>query len=112
ANTIATGATLVALILTFGDISGAHFNPAVTLSAAFERGLAWSEVPAYLFAQFIGAFAGVVTAHAMFGEPLLMASHNIRSGRAQMFSEFVATFGLLSVIRGCSRIRAEAIPFA
>ena len=112
ANTIATGAALVALILTFGPISGAHINPAVTLAAAFQGGLPWREVPGYLAAQLIGAFGGVAAAHLMFGEPLFFASHHVRAGSAQLFSEFVATFGLLSVIWGCSRTRPSAVPFA
>jgi glycerol uptake facilitator-like aquaporin len=112
ANTIATGAALVALILTFGPISGAHFNPVVTLADASQRGLAWREVPVYLAAQIIGAFAGVAAAHLMFGEPLFFASRHVRSGSAQLFSEFVATFGLLSVIWGCARLRSSAAPFA
>jgi glycerol uptake facilitator-like aquaporin len=112
ANTIATGAALVTLILTFGPISGAHFNPAVTLADAWQSGLPWREVPAYLCAQLAGAFAGVAAAHLMFGEPLFFASRHIRSGSAQLFSEFVATFGLLSVIWGCARLRSSAVPFA
>jgi glycerol uptake facilitator-like aquaporin len=112
ANTIATGAALVALILAFGPISGAHFNPAVTLGDASQGGIAWREVPVYLGAQIIGAFAGVAAAHLMFGLPLFFASHHARSGGAQLFSEFVATFGLLAVIWGCSRRRSEAVAFA
>jgi glycerol uptake facilitator-like aquaporin len=112
ANTIATGAALVALILTFGGISGAHFNPAVTLADAFQGGIEWREVPAYLGAQIAGAFAGVAAAHVMFGEPILAASQHTRSGGGQLFSEFVATFGLLSVIWGCARSRLSAVPFA
>jgi len=112
ANTVATGAGLVALILTFGPISGAHFNPAVTLADAWQGGLAWKHVPAYLTAQIIGAFAGVAAAHLMFGEPLFFASQHERSGLAQLWSEFVATFGLLAVIWGCVRSRASAVPFA
>jgi len=112
ANTIATGAVLVTLILAFGPISGAHFNPAVTLADASQGGLPWREVPAYLTTQVAGAFAGVATAHLMFGEPLFSASRHIRSGSAQLFSEFVATFGLLSVIWGCARLRPSAVPFA
>ncbi len=112
ANTIATGAALVALILTFGPISGAHFNPAVTLADAWQRGLAWRDVPVYIFAQVGGAFAGVAVAHAMFGFPLFFASRHVRSGGAQAFSEFVATFGLLAVIWGCVRLRSSAVPFA
>src|SRR5215510_3484179 len=108
ANTIATGATLVVLILTFGPISGAHFNPAVTVADATQGGLPWRDVPAYLAAQILGAFAGVAVAHVMFGEPLFFASRHARSGGAQAFSEFVATFGLLAVIWGCARSRAAA----
>jgi glycerol uptake facilitator-like aquaporin len=112
ANTIATGAALVALILTFGPISGAHFNPAVTLADAWQGGLAWREAPVYLAAQVAGAFGGVAAAHLMFGEPVFLASRHVRSGSAQLFSEFVATFGLLSVIWGCARLRSAAVPFA
>lgn len=112
ANTIATGAALVALILTFGPISGAHLNPAVTLADAAQGGLAWRDVPVYIAAQIFGAFAGVATAHLMFGEPLFFASHHVRAGNAQIFSEFIATFGLLSVIWGCARSRSSAVPFA
>jgi len=112
ANTLATGAMLVALILTFGPISGAHFNPAVTLADAWQRGIAWRHVPAYVAAQVGGAFAGVAAAHLMFGEPVFAASRHIRSGAAQMFSEFVATFGLLAVIWGCARLRSAVVPFA
>lgn len=112
ANTIATGAALVALILTFGPISGAHFNPAVTLADASQGGLRWREVPGYLAAQIVGAFAGVAAANLMFSEPVFFVSHRVRSGGAQLFSEFVATFGLLSVIWGCARLRSSAVPFA
>lgn len=112
ANSIATGGVLVALILTFGSLSGAHFNPVVTLADASQAGLPWRDVPAYLIAQLIGAFAGVAAAHAMFGEPTFAASLHERSGAAQAFSEFLATFGLMSVIRGCSRSRSTAMPFA
>jgi len=112
ANTVATGAALVALILTFGPISGAHFNPAVTLADATQGGIAWREVPFYLGAQIIGAFAGVAAAHLMFEAPLFFVSQHARSGWAQGFSEFVATFGLLAVIWGCARLRSAAVPFA
>src|SRR5256885_7595194 len=96
ANTLATGAMLVALVLTFGPISGAHFNPAVTLADASQGGLAWREVPGYIAAQCLGAFGGVAAAHLMFGEAIFSASRHARAGGAQLFSEFVATFGLLS----------------
>lgn len=113
ANTVATGAGLVALILTFGSLSGAHFNPAVTIADAVEGGISWREVPAYLFGQIIGAFVGVGAANIMFDLPVFFASNKIRTGGAQWFSEFVATFGLLAVIWGCSRLRSAVIvPFA
>jgi glycerol uptake facilitator-like aquaporin len=112
ANTIATGAGLVALILTFGPISGAHFNPVVTLADASQGGVPWRDVLPYLIAQIGGAFAGAACAHLMFSEPLFSASHHVRSGAAQLASEFVATFGLLSVIWGCSRGRPSSTPFA
>ena len=112
ANTMATGAALVALILTFGPISGAHFNPAVTVADAVQGGLAWSAVPVYVVAQVVGAFAGVALAHVMFGEPLFTASGHARAGFPQLVSEFVATFGLLAVIWGCVRSRADVVPFA
>ena len=112
ANTIATGAALVALILTFGPISGAHFNPAVTLADTIEGGLAWMQASGYIAAQVVGGLAGTVAAHLMFGLPVLSLSHHTRSGGAQFFSEFVATFGLLSVIWGCSRLRSAVVPFA
>ena len=95
ANTLATGAMLVTLIFTFGPISGAHFNPAVTLSDASQRGIAWSDVPAYIVAQLLGAFIGVGAAHLMFDEAVLQVSQHARAGGAQLFSELVATFGLL-----------------
>jgi glycerol uptake facilitator-like aquaporin len=112
ANTLATGAALVALILTFGAISGAHLNPSVSLVAAWQGRLAWGDVPAYVLAQIAGAFFGVAMAHLMFGLPLFSASSHVRAGGAQAFSEFVATFGLLSVICGCDRFRLQAVPFA
>lgn len=111
-NTLSTGAGLVVLILTFGPISGAHFNPAVTLADAWQGGLPWRDVPGYLAAQIIGAFAGVAAAHAMFGEALFFASQHVRTGPAQWWSEFVATFGLLAVIWGCVRQRPSVVPFA
>ena len=112
ANTLATGAMLVTLIFTFGPISGAHFNPAVTLSDASQRGIAWSDVPAYIIAQVSGAFIGVAAAHLMFGEAMFQVSQHARAGGAQLFSEFVATFGLLCVIWGCARLRSQAVPLA
>jgi glycerol uptake facilitator-like aquaporin len=98
ANTIATAAALVALISTFGPISGAHLNPVVSLADAMEGGLAWSETLPYVGAQIFGGICGTIAAHGMFGLPLLSLSRHIRSGPAQLLSEFIATFGLLSVI--------------
>jgi glycerol uptake facilitator-like aquaporin len=112
ANTIATGAALVALILTFSPISGAHFNPAVTLADASQHGTAWHEVPAYLSAQILGAYTGVACAHLMFGLTLFSVSRQARSGLPQVFSEFIATFGLISAILGCSKLRPSAVPYA
>ena len=112
ANTVATGAALVALIFTFGPISGAHLNPAVTLADALERGLAWREVPHYMIGQILGGIAGAIIANLMFGLPVVSLSRHARSGPAQVLSEFIATFGLMSVIWGCSRLKSEAIPFA
>jgi len=105
ANTIATGAALVALILTFGPISGAHFNPVVSLAHAIEGGLAWREMPGYALAQIVGGIGGTMLAHAMFGMPMISLSRHPRSGPAQILSEFVATFGLMSVIWGCAQAR-------
>jgi glycerol uptake facilitator-like aquaporin len=112
ANTIATGAALVALILAFGSISGAHFNPVVSLADAIEGGLAWRETPIYILVQVLGGIAGTVVAHTMFGLSGVTLSRHVRSGPAQVFSEFVATFGLMCVIWGCSRARPNALPFA
>jgi glycerol uptake facilitator-like aquaporin len=112
ANTVATGAGLVPLLLTFGPISGAHLNPAVTLSEAALGGRPWREVPGYITAQVAGAFGGVAVAHIMFGEPVLFASQHVRAGMPQLVSEFVATFGLLATIWGTVRTRPTAIPFA
>jgi glycerol uptake facilitator-like aquaporin len=112
ANTIATGAALVALILTFGPISGAHFNPAVTFVDAMEHGVSWKDAAFYVPAQCLGGISGAMAAHVMFRLPLISISHHARAGSAQVFSEFVATFGLLSVIWGCSRLRSEMVAFA
>ena len=111
-NTIATGAALVALLLTFGPISGAHLNPVVTLADALERGLPWKEAPHYVLAQISGGIIGASAAHLMFGLASFSWSRHARSGAAQVFSEFVATFGLLCVIWGSSRSRSQAVPFA
>ena len=112
ANTIATGAALVALILTFGPISGAHLNPAVTLSEAMERRVSWPEAGQYMVLQFAGGVAGTIMAHLMFGLRWYSFSGHARNGWATVLSEFVATFGLLSVILGCSRLRPGAVPYA
>jgi glycerol uptake facilitator-like aquaporin len=113
ANTIATGAALVALILTFGPISGAHLNPVVTLGMAMRKLMPWSEVTFYVGSQFIGGLMGTLLAHVMFGKELYSLSHHQRSGLAQLVSEFVAAFGLLCVIWGCLKISsALAVPVA
>ena len=112
ANTVATGAGLAVLILTFGPISGGHFNPAVTLADAWQGGLATREVLGYIPAQIFGAFAGVAAAHLMFQEPLFSASQHVRTGPSQWWSEFVATFGLLATIWGCVRSRPSVVAFA
>jgi glycerol uptake facilitator-like aquaporin len=110
-NTIATGAALVALILAFAPLS-AHFNPAVTLAVAMNGGVPWRHAACYLPAQCFGGIIGTVTAHLMFGLPAITISHHARSGSSQVFSEFVATFGLLSVVWGCSRLRYEIVALA
>ena len=112
ANTLATGAGLVALIFTFGGISGAHFNPVVTVADASQGGLPWRDVPVYVAAQMAGAFAGVMLAHVMFELPLVSASQHVRTGFGQWTAEFTATFGLLAVIWGCSRSRPSMTPLA
>lgn len=112
ANTLATGAILIVLIITLGPVSGAHFNPAVTLAMALTGNLSWREAPAYLSAQFTGAFVGVASAHLMFGMPLFFASTHPRHGAAQLWSETVATFGLLLVVWGCTRFRPLATAYS
>ncbi len=112
ANTIATGAALVALILAFGEVSGAHFNPVVTLMDAWEKGLAWRETPYYVASQVLGGMAGAVLANLMFALPPVSLSRHVRSGPSQVLSEFIATFGLISVIWGCSRLRNNAVAYA
>jgi glycerol uptake facilitator-like aquaporin len=112
ANTIATGAALVAIILAFGQVSGAHLNPAVTLADAWQGGMEWRETPAYIAAQVVGAFCGVVVANLMFGLSAVSVSTHVRSGHSQWLSELVATFGLFCVIWGCARHRPSAVPFA
>ena len=112
ANSLATGAALVALILTFGPVSGAHFNPVVTLCDAVLGNRSWKEIPGYIAAQTVGAIAGVIAAHAMFALPLVTASTHVRTGAAQWWSEIVATFGLVLVIFACVRSKTTFTPFA
>ncbi len=112
ANSLATGFGLAALILVFAPISGAHFNPLVTMIAAARKELAWRDVPAYLLAQFAGALIGVAAAHAMFGERLFTFSTKVRAGPAQWWSEVVATFGLILVIVGCARHGTKTVAAA
>lgn len=112
ANTLATGAGLVALISAFGPLSGAHFNPAVSLCDAWMGRLPWRKVPGYALAQLLGALLGVAAANLMFDLPVFSASRHARTGLSQGFSEFIATFGLFSVIWGSSRHRSSSVPFA
>lgn len=112
ANTAATGAALVALIISFAPVSGAHFNPVVTLSFAFRHDLLWREVPFYLLAQLVGGIGGVMAANAMFGLPAVLVSNHPRTGMAQLFSEFIATIGLLSVILAASRSTVAVVAVA
>jgi glycerol uptake facilitator-like aquaporin len=112
ANALATGFGLSTLILAFSSVSGAHFNPVVTLAEAMDSRISWQIAVAYVLAQICGAIAGVAGAHAMFGEPVFSYSVHVRSGWPQWWSEFVATAGLLLVIRGVSRSQPSATPFA
>ena len=112
ANTLATGAILYVLIVVFARVSGAHFNPAVTLSAAWQETLPWRHVSPFIAVQCLGALTGVVTAHWMFELPAVTASMHARAGFPQMGSELVATFGLLTVILHCSRLRPDAVAAA
>lgn len=112
ANTVATGAALCALIISFAPMSGAHFNPVVTLSFALRRELVWQDVPLYLLAQVVGGIGGVVTANLMFGLPAVFMSNHPRTGTAQLFSEFIATFGLVSVILAASRSQVAVVAIA
>lgn len=112
ANSIATGAVLTAIILAFGELSGAHINPVVTLSNAVRREFPWRETPAYIAAQVAGAFSGVALANNMFGLPVVFASHHARTGWPSWIAEIVATAGLLTVIGCCVRWRPAATPFA
>jgi glycerol uptake facilitator-like aquaporin len=109
-NTLATGAGLVVLITIFGPLSGAHFNPAVTLVFAVRREVGWRLALAYVASQLSGAILGVWTAHAMFAEPMVQVSTKLRGGPAQGFAEFIATFGLIATILGSIRFRPDATP--
>lgn len=111
ANAIATGCILYSIITTLGPISGAHFNPAVTLAFALRGEFAWKDMPAYVGVQVLGGILGVWASHIMFDLPILQASSTMhRTGGAQWFSEVIATFGLLFVIFGGLKSRAEAVP--
>ncbi|MDQ4119950.1 MAG: aquaporin family protein [Acidobacteriota bacterium] len=112
ANSLATGAGLIFLILTFAPISGAHFNPAVTLAGFLQKNTSLSETLVYSLAQICGAFAGTAMANAMFELPLFFASNKIRNGSPLIFSEFTATFGLLAVILSVVKFRVSVAPFA
>ena len=112
ANSIATGAVLVALILAFGELSGAHINPAVTLSNAVRRVFPWRETPAYVAAQVAGAFVGVALANIMFGYPALFASRHARTGWPFWIAEILATAGLIAVIGYCVQRRPAVTPLA
>jgi len=111
-NTIATGAILAVLILVFGPISGAHFNPAVTLAFAVRGDISVPHAVIYVIVQIIAALFGVFVAHVMFGEPSFSPSLTTRTGLGIWTGEFVATFGLVATILGCLRFRPEAIPYA
>ena len=111
-NALATGAALVALILTFAGISGAHFNPVVTIFEAASGARPWREVAPYVVAQTIGGIAGVLATHVMFGLEVLEVSRHVRAGGPLMFSELVATFGLIAVIWGVARKQPNAVPYA
>lgn len=111
-NTIPTGAILVVLITVFGPVSGAHFNPAVSLAFAIRRELPWPLFAAYLAAQIVGAILGVWAAHVMFDASVLQVSTTVRTGPGQWFAEFVATFGLILTILGCLARTPPAVPFA
>jgi glycerol uptake facilitator-like aquaporin len=112
ANSAATGAALIALIISFAPLSGAHFNPVVTLSFALRQDLLWREVAVYLPAQVAGGIGGVIAANLMFGLPAVFISQHPRTGTAQLFSEFIATLGLVSVILAASRSTVAVVAVA
>lgn len=112
ANSVATGAGLIVLIGIFGPVSGAHFNPVVTLAMAARRAITRKAAAAYIVVQILGAVAGVWAAHLMFGEAVLQVSQKLRDGPALAWSELVATFGLMATIFGISRVKAESVGLA
>jgi glycerol uptake facilitator-like aquaporin len=112
ANSIATGAGLIGIILAFGSLSGAHLNPVVTITEAWSGRFPWADVPSYVVAQVIGAFAGVAAAHGMFGAPVFSVATRARSGFGPVLGEFVATLGLVLVVRGASRSGILAVAVA
>jgi glycerol uptake facilitator-like aquaporin len=111
-NTLPTGAILTVLILTFGPVSGAHFNPAVSIAFAFRDEIKWQDAAYYIAAQIIGGMIGVWAAHLMFELPVWQVSLHARTGAGQWFAEFIATFGLLLAILGCAARNPAAIPYA
>ncbi len=112
ANSLATGGALVALIVAFGPVSGAHFNPAVTVALAARGELKWADALPFVVVQFAAAILGVAAVHAMFGLPLLEWSQKARPGLGQIWAEFIATFGLLAIVLSCVAVRSRAIPYA
>lgn len=111
-NTIATGAILVVLILVFGTLSGAHFNPAVTLVFLIRKEITPRDAIAYIAVQIFAGLLGVIAAHVMFDQPVIQLSNTLRTGPGQWLAEAIATFGLIMTILGCIRFRAEAVPYA
>lgn len=112
ANSLATGAALIAILMTVGPVSGAHLNPVVSVAMATRGDLPWRELPGYLLAQVIGAIIGVWATHAMFGLPLFEMANKARPGLNLAWSEYIATFGLLALVLQGSRRRSEALPYA
>src|SRR5215831_15893042 len=111
-NTLPTGAILTVLILTFGPLSGAHFNPVVSIAFALRGEIKWQDAAYYIAAQIIGGVIGVWAAHLMFELPVWQVSPHVRTGAGQWLAEFIATFGLLLAILGCAARNAAAIPYA
>jgi len=112
ANSIATGAGLVTLILTFGSVSGAHFNPVVSVADALSGGIARPDILPYCLVQVAGGLVGTISSHVMFGLPTVTLSRHVRSGPAQFYAEIVATFGLIAVISAGSKLRPAAAPLS